>query len=111
MWSLAIRSPKLLVSPRSSSLSAHLPAGHAGGRVPADAARAAGPGPAPSRRIVLSTPPAVLIPMGGQRQCYLGSAGELTVTLPEMMSCLSWSTSVFRSAGTLLSNWLYGAIC
>src|SRR5262249_21734731 len=52
-----------------------LPVTPAGG-VPADAARAAGPGPAPSRRIVLSTPTAVMIPTVGRlAHWWVGNGG------------------------------------
>ena len=40
---------------------------------------------------------------------YFGWAGEVILILPEMMSDLIWSSSFFRSLGTLESNWWNGA--
>jgi hypothetical protein len=41
---------------------------------------------------------------------YLGELGEVTFTVPEMMSFFSCSTSALRPASILLSNSWYGAI-
>src|SRR2546423_14429488 len=87
MWALATRSPKRLVMPRSSSLSATSWWGRHPGR-PRESGGRDGPG-----------------------RAYFGCAGEVTCTLPLMMSCLSWSSSLFRSAGTLLSRSWNGASC
>src|SRR2546421_6042971 len=87
MWSLATRAPKRLVMPRSSSLRATSWWGRHPGR-PRESGGRDGPG-----------------------RAYFGWFGEVTCTLPLMMSCLSWSSSLLRSAGTLLSYSWNGASC
>src|SRR6266498_3732923 len=109
MWSLATRSPNRLVTPRSSSFTlGHLPPMT---QCQASARRGVG---RPYRPLGQLGHPSVgvaklrlrhddltTLPAGaGMASCQLarphfGWAGEVTVILPLMMSCLSWSTAAF----------------